>query len=135
MGDRYAAGMVQTAITNTSTGADAIGSIEAVTSVRPRIYDLIFSHGSTPADNVIRWQVPRITASGTSNAAVTEVALDPGAPAADSIALEEYTVAPTVTANTEVLDFDLNQRATFRWVAAPGGELLLPALADQGFLF
>ena len=43
MGDRYAVGLLQTGVSSTTTGADACGSIEAVTSVRPRIYDLIFS--------------------------------------------------------------------------------------------
>ena len=135
MGDRYAVGLTQTQISTTTTGADACGSIEAVTSVRPRIYDLIFSHGGTPADNVVRWLVKRFTVSGTDNAAAVEIALDPGAPASDVQALEEYTVAPTVVADSEVLDFDLNQRATFRWVAAPGGELVIPATADSGFFF
>lgn len=133
MGDRYACGLIQTGVSTTTTGADAVGSLEAVATVRPRIYDIIFGQGGTPADNVVRWIVPRFTASGTSNAAVVENALDPGSPVADSIALEEYTAAPTVTADSEVLDFDLNQRATFRWVAAPGGELILPATADSGF--
>ena len=135
MGDRYAVGLLQTGITTSTTGADAVGSIEAVATVRPRIYDLIFSQGGTPADNVIRWQVPRFTASGTSNTAAVENALDPGAPASDVISLEEYTGAPTVTADSELLDFDLNQRATFRWVAAPGGELVIPATADSGIFF
>ena len=135
MGDRYAVGLTQTDITTSTTGADAAGSLESVATVRPRIYDLIFSHGGTPADNVIRWIVPRMTASNTSNSSVAENALDPGAPAADAIALEEYTGAPTVTTDSEVLDFALNQRATFRWVAAPGGELVLPATTTDGFFF
>ena len=28
----------------------------------------------------------------------------------------------------------LNQRATFRWVAAPGGELIAKALAENGLM-
>ena len=42
--------------------------------------------------------------------------------------------APVDTANTEMLMIALNQRATFRWVAAPGGELMTTALALNGIM-
>jgi hypothetical protein len=136
MGDKYGVGLTQTAVSavDGATGTDAVGELIGVTTVRGRIYDMLFSQGATPADNVVRWEVPRITASGTG-AAAQENPLDPDAPAADLLSEEELTVGPTVTANTQVLDFDLNQRATFRWVAAPGGELILPAVAASGFYF
>lgn len=136
MADRYAVGLTQTAVSNVdgATGTDAVGELQGVATVRGRIYDLLFSQGATPADNVVRWEVPRATDSATGAAAV-ENALDPDAPPADLIAEEEITVGPTVTADSQVLDFDLNQRATFRWVAAPGGELVLPATAANGFFF
>jgi len=136
MGDKYAVGLQQTAVSTVAgaTGLDAVGELTSVTSVRPRIYDIIFGQGGTPADNVVRWEVPRQTTSATGTAAV-ENALDPGAPAADALAEEEITSGPTVTADSQVLDFDLNQRATFRWVAAPGGEIVLPATAANGCFF
>ncbi len=40
-----------------------------------------------------------------------------------------------VTADEQLLDFDINQRATFRWVAAPGGELVIPAIAASTIFF
>ena len=136
MGDKYSVGLQQTAVSTIAgdVGTDACGELGSTTAVRPRVYDIIFGLGGTPADNVIRWEVPRATTSATGTAAV-ENALDPGAPAAEVLSEEEITAGPTVTANSQLLDFDTNQRATFRWVAAPGGEIVLPALAANGVFF
>ena len=46
---------------------------------------------------------------------------------------ENHTIEPTYTAAAIVLMIPLNQRATFRWVAAPGSELVAPATAANGF--
>jgi len=43
-----------------------------------------------------------------------------------------HTVEPTYTAGAFLLTVDLNQRATFRWVAPPGGELVTPATNANG---
>ena len=136
MGDKYAVGLQQTAISavDGATGTDAVGELLGVTTVRGRIYDLLFGHGSAPADTVIKWEVPRATTSATGSAA-TGNALDLDAPSADILAEEEVTVGPTVTADSQLLDFPLNQRATFRWVAAPGGELVIPASATGAIFF
>ncbi len=134
MGDKYSVGLTQTAISTLTSGNDGVGEILAgVTSHRPRIYDLLFSHGGTPADNTIRWITPRVTTSATGSAA-QENSLDFDAPNADATTEEEFTVGGTVTADTEIIDIDLNQRATFRWVAAPGGEIVLPATAASGIM-
>ena len=136
MGDKYVVGLQQTGVSTVAgaTGTDACGELISVATVRARIYDVLFGQGGTPADNVLRWEVLRQTTSATGSAAV-ENSLDPGAPVADIISKEEITVGPTVTADSQVLDFDLNQRATFRWVAAPGGEIVLPAVAANGCFF
>lgn len=136
MGDKYAVGLQQTAVSAVTgaTGTDAVGELLGTTTVRGRIYDILFGHGGAPADTVIRWEVMRATTSATGAAAVGN-ALDIDAPTAEILAEEEVTVGPTVTANSAVLDFDLNQRATFRWVAAPGGEILIPASATGAVFF
>lgn len=102
------------------------------TGVRPGIYDLILSCDGTPADIAFIWKVMRRTVAGTATA-FTPTLLDPGDPkAATATANANASAEPTVTANSEVLDLSLNQRATFRWVAAPGGELFAPATAANG---
>lgn len=131
MGDRYAATGLQTAVeappSETALTVHALG-----TTVRGRLYELIFSHGAAPADTVILWNVSRLTVLGTEGAAVVPAPLDVDAPASILDAGEDHSVEPTYTAATELLEFDLNQRATFRFVAAPGGEFLLPAVANAG---
>ena len=49
--------------------------------------------------------------------------------------LENHTSEPTYTSNTEVLEIPLNHRATFRWVAAPGSEIITPATDNNGLGF
>jgi hypothetical protein len=64
---------------------------------------------------------------------VTPQNLDPASATTEYDAGENHTVEPTFTAAAILLNIPLNQRATFRWVAAPGGELVMPATAANGF--
>jgi hypothetical protein len=130
MADRYAATGNQAAVT--ASPGDTALTVLATTLTRAKIYELIFSQGGTPADNVIEWLVRRFSAVGTEGAGVTPTPLDADAPAAQLDAGEDHSAEPTYTAATELLDFDLNQRATFRFVAAPGGEFIVPATASAG---
>ena len=130
MSDKYSATGLQTAV-EASPGETCL-AIVASTLTRGSVYDYVFSHGGTAADNVVTWVIQRFTVAGTEGAGVTPAPLDPDAPAAQLDGAEDHSVEPTYTAATELLDFDLNQRATFRWVAAPGGELVTPATAANG---
>lgn len=116
---------------DTNTASTTILGLTSAATIRPRIYDLILSSDATPADNAAEYVVQRYTAAGTSTS-VTPQALDPADPAALAAAGEAHTVEPTYTSNALLLQFAVNQRATFRWVAAPGGELVLPATAANG---
>ncbi len=117
----------------TASATLPVGSVSA-DATRPRrgkLYDLVFGSEASPADNPFLWQVQRHTAAGTSTG-VTPTALDPGDAATESDAGENHTVDVTATAGAILLSVALNQRATFRWVAAPGGELVYPATASNG---
>jgi hypothetical protein len=98
-----------------------------------RTASLTLSLGSetAPADIAMLFTVRRYTAAGTSTA-VTPLALDPADPAFLGQAGENHTVDPTYTANAILLNIPLNQRATFRWVAVQGGELVYPATTANG---
>ncbi len=98
------------------------------------IYDFLASSGATPADQAANYDVIRTTAVGTEAAGFTPVQLDPDSAASTFDAGVSHTAAPTQTAGTEMMVFSLNQRATFRWVAAPGGELIMPATTNNGIL-
>lgn len=99
---------------------------------RGKFYDIIFGSEASPADNAFLYIVQRCTAAGTSST-VTPSPIDPADAATESDAGENHTIEPTYTANLVMLAIALNQRATFRWVAAPGSELVFPATASNGF--
>lgn len=117
----------------TASASLSVGGIQAPASGMRRIklYDLFFGSEATPADVGVLWQVQRSTAAGTSTA-VTPQALDPADAAAVSVAGSNFTVDPTLTANALPFTEPLNQRASFRWVAAPGSEIVVPATASNG---
>lgn len=123
---KYAAAMTRTASTIAS-----LGTITSSATVRrTKIYDLIFGCQGAPADNVYQYRITRCTAPGT-NTGVTPAPLDPADAAALTVVGENNTVEPTGSTPT-LLAVELNQRATLRWVAAPGGELVTPATASNG---
>ncbi len=120
-------------LNRTASGAASLGTVGA-DATRPRRgkwYDVIFGSEASPADNAFLYIVQRCTALGTSTS-VTPIALDPADAATESDAGENHTIEPTYTSNAVLLAMPLNQRATFRWVAPPGGELVYPATASNG---
>lgn len=114
----------------TGAATKTIWGVTATAAVRPSIYDIIISSNATPADNSSEWYVLRFTAAGTSTA-VTPEKVDSGDPAATSVCGKNHSVEPTY-ATVPLLDIAHNQRATFRWVAAPGSELVAPSTAANG---
>lgn len=130
MPDRYAATGTQDV--TTATPGDSVLHLQTITTNRAEIYDLVFSHGAAAADTVINWLVRRYNTADGTFTSVTPAPLDPGAPASGLVCGEDHTAEPTDASVVPLLDFDLNQRATFRWIAAPGGEIKLSASADTG---
>lgn len=123
-------------LNRTASATLSVGSVNApgASQRRIKVYDLMFGSEATPADNAFLWQAQRCTTAGTSTA-VTPQPLDPADAAAVSTSGENHTVDPTLTAGAILLSIPLNQRASFRWVAAPGGELVIPATASNGIAF
>lgn len=100
---------------------------------RGKLYDLAIGTNGTPADNFMEFDVSRMTVDGTGTA-TTPTLLDPADAAALSTAKANYTVEPTVTAASSLFYIGINQRASYRWVAAPGSELVWPATAANGLV-
>jgi hypothetical protein len=123
----------------TGTQATVSGSYKSVLSIaattgalrRGKVYDVLIGTNGTPADNYLQWDISRMTATGTASA-VTPTPLDPADAAASGTAASNYTAEPTITANSSLLNVGVNQRASYRWVAAPGSELVFPATANNG---
>ena len=127
MARRYSVNGTDTTTANTTQ----IGVAVANTGVRGRIYDFLVGSVATPADNAAEFYIARFTASGTATGMVP-VALDPADPSALSTGLVNNSAEPTYTAGANLLKFAHNQRATFRWVAAPQSELVIPNTLNNG---
>lgn len=129
MADRYSSKGAQTI--TTTPGATAL-SYAGVTTTRAKCYDFTVGSDGTPADVALNYTCIRFTASGTGTAVVPEP-LDSDAPAALITVEENHTIEPTYVTADILWQIAANQRATYRWVAAPDGELMVPATADAGF--
>lgn len=126
MGRRYSSDGNQ----NAAAAVSILGLTSAAT-IRPKIYEIIFGSGATPADQAFNMNLQRYTAAGTATA-VTPRPLDPNDPASLAAAGENHTVEPTYTADLVLLSFSINQQATFRWVVPPEEGIMLPATAANG---
>lgn len=124
MGRRYSI-----EVQDTNTSSITMLELRSTAAIRPRIYDFMLGSPATPADQAATYTLNRTTTAATSATAITPQALDPGDPAATATAVGNHQNEPVYTAGAVLLKIALNQRASFRWVAAPGGELVLPASA------
>lgn len=126
---------------NYSVNNGLAGTLQAITSTykslleitaqttslrRNKLYDLTFGTIGTPADMSYEWDVSRMTTIGTGTA-VTPLALDPADAACFTVGTANHTVEPTVTATSSQFYLGANQRASYRWVCAPGSEIVGPA--------
>lgn len=119
---------------NSATYKTLLSLTSSATVRRIKVYDLLVGTNGTPADNFMEWDVSRQTVAGTGTA-LTPTILDPGDGVALSAGLANLTVEPTVTAASTLFYVGVNQRASYRWVAAPGSELVGPATSAAGFAF
>jgi hypothetical protein len=123
--------------TSVSTGAKSMWTIGAATGAttlrRFKIFEFGISIHATPADNAIRVQIGRTTAAGTTTASPVGTPLNGDTAVAALATLGwNHTAEPTYTAGATLFDQSFNQRASYRWVAAPGKEYETPAVNAAG---
>lgn len=106
---------------------------------RGKIYDILVGTNGTPADNYVEWIVHRLTVSGSLayvgsiSSVSSQFALDTAdaAYAAFSVANTSGNSSTVFTLfNQPVWYVGVNQRASYRWVAAPGSEMVYPAVSS-----
>ena len=115
-----------------SSAITALGLSAATASLRRAfISEFMIGDVGTPADNAVLHTAQRFSAAGTSTP-VVPTRLDLADPESDTVAGENHSAEPTYTATEELLEIPMNTRATFRWVAAPGYELIIPATNAAG---
>ncbi len=131
------AGNAYSVTNQTPAGADlGIIALGGTAAVQIKLYELILGSDATPADLAGEFMVNRSTTTGAGGTTITPEPLNFLTAAATGTAEggAYSTTQPVDSANSELIMIALNQRATFRWVAAPGGELIGPAVAQDGFL-
>ena len=131
MGTRY--GQTGTQGTNTTTDKTMLG-LTGGTGVLLKIYDWIFGPNVTPSDGVFIYVARRTTAAGTSTSVTPEPLDADRALAAEATCGSNHTGEPTY-AGVAALSIPLFSKATQRWQAAPGGELITALTANNGFGF
>lgn len=129
---KYATKMQRTASLTLSVGNI---TAPAASMRRIKIYDLTFGSEGAPVDAAFLWTGQRCSTTGTRTTVSHLGPLDPAEAACVATVGENHTVEPTYTANTIMLDEPINQKATYRWVAIPGGEIVIPATANAGVGF
>lgn len=117
----------------TTTYVSAVLGVGSSTSTPRRIaiYDVLVGTDGTPADNYIEWDISRVTTMSTATV-VAAPPLDSADAAAVSVVTVNSSTAGTISV-PNIWYVGVNQRASYRWVAAPGSELIAPATSSNGF--
>ena len=119
--------------TNTASPTAPLFAVVGVATTRGRIYDFVVGSDATPADAATKLAFQRTITSGLGTTALVPPPLDSADPAALLLYFSAWSsTQPTVAAATSLLQITMNQRATFRWVAVPDSELVVPATAANG---
>ncbi len=110
-------------------------TVERGSSKRFKVFEI--NSGFTlasPSDNLLSVRLHRfVTADGAGTARVPNP-LDPADGASVATGLQNHTTEPTTYSTDEEVWGPLGQhmRATYRWVAAPGKEIVVPDTASVG---
>ena len=131
-------------LTSTADSAASL-TVNASTAHRIWLYEINMGNVGTPADLTSMYLIGQTTDAGQSGGAITSTLLsDAAGQAARSVFHSNLTTEPTyvntsttqglaVVADGDLLRVPLNHRATYRWVAPPGGEFVAPATTTDGF--
>jgi hypothetical protein len=135
--------VAQVAVTTTDISlvtiiASTVASGPIIQLSRAKIYDLLVGTVGTPADNSMFWSVQRLTAGSTppfgGYASSINTALDQGDASTKMAVITNSSIETSFTyvATNYPWYVGVNQRASYRWVAAPGSEIVIPATSSAG---
>ncbi len=114
---------------------DTTLTVERGASKRFKVFEVISSFTlASPSDNLLSVRLHRfVTADGVGTARVPNP-LDPADGACVATGLTNHTTEPTTySTDEEVLGaFGQHMRATYRWVATPGKEIIIANSASVG---
>lgn len=125
---------------NVASGAPSGGVISPYQQKRGKIYDILIGQPATPADTYLQYDVMRLSAAGSSQntfagaltSASSLFALDVADNGFVAFCTANSSIETNVTAIADLWSVAINQRASYRWVAAPGSEMVYPAVSSAG---
>lgn len=138
-------GAAQVAVTTTDISlialiASTIAPAPTIQLRRGKLYDILVGTNGTPADNAMIWAIQRVTTGSTLAGAGIASSANLQLDQADSTPASyvntnssTQTVYTLVTTNVPWY-VGVNQRASYRWVAAPGSEIVWPAVSCSGIV-
>lgn len=105
---------------------------------RGKLFDLMVGTAGAPADNYMEWDIIRSQGQSTAAALAGQVSSISSAFALDTADTQgcqnnvtiNASVETNIAVGAEVFYIGVNQRASYRWVAAPGSEIVWPANAS-----
>lgn len=119
---------------NAVEATESLATYQSATTIKPELQDLVVGCGVTPADQATLFDLYRFSTDDGTGPSSTPEPLDPGDPAALGVFQTVHTVEPS-TIGAILLVLPLHQRATFRWVAAPGRGFKADNVATEGWGF
>lgn len=103
--------------TNTASATVPMANFMGTATSQIAIYEINAGSDAT-ADNAVKYAMFRTSARGTQATTVTPNAADQNVTqAALTTADLTWNINPTITASSQVLQWGMHQRATYRWVA------------------
>lgn len=118
--------------TNTVSATVPMFNLVGAATRRLKVYELVIGSDAAPGDQASKFVLRRTTVDGSQSAQVTPTKLDPADGASIAVYDTAWTVDPTITANSDLLQIAMNQRNTVRWLARPECEIIVPAVAEAG---
>jgi hypothetical protein len=108
------------------------GGTNVASFARGKLYDLLVGTDGAVGDTAMKYRVSRASVGSPVSASISSLSSNFGVDFADNggsrLGISINATAETsITPTTEMWMVGVNQRASYRWVAAPGSELVLPA--------
>lgn len=106
---------------------------------RGKLYDLLVGTAGTPADFSYEWEVARNTALnstgvwlGSLSSVSSGLPLDLADVGCAAFTVNNCSAQTNQVVSGQAWYVGINQRASYRWVAAPGSEIVYPATSSAG---
>ena len=99
---------------------------------RGKLYDVLVGTNGTPGDTFVEWDISRCTTSSTATF-VNAPPLDPADSVPNTLGVVNSSQHGTISV-PNLFYIGMNQRASYRWVCAPGSELVWPATGSNGLV-